>query len=331
MYILYRAAAAGKGVSSFKLGHDDDKMRRRTTNGRIEGFKSRLWTGAIHFSSTKAEVSQQLHPFRDRNNLFCFIVVYRDVFMWWTWIVALALLCLHWHAYAEIASTQRQEDEDTILVTLLAQRTTDGEIEEIENAVAYKQLLLEKRKGAATTEATEDPDDDIKEDGGNENDKAPIAAPIQDISVLSNERLDTWTLIKRQVASDFAPILGLIPAPIKQQFMAWMQHAKLLSFNIFYGSMKSTLVVASKALSHASTAMSSLVDELERHRSVHPVSSQPKSGKGVLLNRIQKKIKQKRLLSRKKPRSALQDQDKAHKGPVPNGQPNESEEEVIEI
>lgn len=251
--------------------------------------------------------------------------------MWWTWVIALSVLCLQWHAYAQIAPTQQQDDEDTVLATLLAKNTSDGGIEEIENAAAYKQLLSEKRKGATTTEAIKDPYNDIEEIEEKGKDKTPIAAPIQESSALANERLDTWTLIKRQIASDFAPLLGLIPAPIKEQLMVGMHHIKCLSFNIFYTSMKSTLVVASKSLSRASDALSSLVDELERHRSAHPASNQPKSGKGVLLNRIQKKIKQKRLLSRKKSQKVSQNQDTAHKGPTSNGQPDESEEVIIEI
>lgn len=189
---------------------------------------------------------------------------------------------------------------------------------------------MEQRSGATAEDTTENPRDEAKDDVEREE---IDSAPAIDGS-LSNERLDTWTLLKRQVASDFAPLLVLIPAPIKQLLVAWLQHTKCLSFNLFYGSMKSTLVIASKALGYASTVLSSLVDELERRRSAYPISSQPKSNRGVLLSRIQQKLKRKRLLSRKKPREIAEEvtaEERVVQEPVVTATPEESEEIVIEI
>lgn len=220
------------------------------------------------------------------------------------WIVFAALL------FALLTNSQQQipngeeislsEDEENILAALFAQQTVADSEDPSTEANKFKQALSGQRRDEDNKNKRHAEGNEFSTKEESNPDMKKSVEPEKSSTAITRDEildLDTWTLMKRQIASDLAPFLMLIPAPVKLHIIEWSKDAKVLFVNVLYGALKPTLLISSKLLSQASGVLLSFVDELERQRSVQKsttVSTASRANKNRLLDRAEKKLKKKK-------------------------------------
>lgn len=182
------------------------------------------------------------------------------------------------------------EEEETILAALLGSSTSSNEENIVEEANSFKKVLSGQRQSTVDKEKLNerDTDEEIKSD---EDEKPKIVD-----KAVAHDNNDFWTLMKRQVASDFAPILAIIPAPIKSNIATLALESKTMLLTVLYGALKPTLLTASKLLHHASLGLLQFVDVLNQHNQAS--ISRNKRSKNKLLERAENHLKKRKAMKK---------------------------------